>query len=341
MENTTSDDIDIVKRRERRLNRLTSACIHGFWIWILVAIFGGYWFLRPLAGRTILQVFLAYVLISPIFVCLFVSNALRYKIYETQRRLRRLEAKASHSPAILVCRSFQPDGLSFRPAVWVANQKFGRHRRDKPSFLNDLANACHPGFLVAIGAPTKREDLYNSVFSLYFQTRDEEWESTFVLAARAAWFIWMIPGTSAGILAEMRTLRNFALTEKTVVFMPPQPLQSGLEGVARPYCDPDHFPKLWKETTQLWNADGGCQLPEYDRNGAIYTCNSDFSPLTHIGLNGYSPFFGLSSLEPALQQLLPSIKDQSGPPISELTRQLEQLEIAPAKPRCIENFYIP
>lgn len=305
-----------------------------------MSILGSYWFLRPFAGRAILQVLLMYVLISPIFVCLFVSNWLRYKVYEIQRRMRRLEAKASQSPAILVCRSFQPDGLSFRPAVWVPNQKFGRHRRDKPSFLNDLAYASHPGFLAAIGAPTKREDLYNSVFSLYFQTRDEEWEATFVLAARAAWFIWMIPGTSAGILAEMRALRNFVLTERTVVFMPPQPLQSGLEGIARPYCDPDHFPKLWKEITRLWNADG-CHLPEYNRDGAIYTCNPDFSPKTYIGLNGYSPFFGLSSLKPALQQLLRSIEDRSRLSISELTKRLEQLEIAPPKPSRIDNFYIP
>jgi hypothetical protein len=302
---------------------------------LVAAIVGSWWISSDaFAGRPVLRVLFASLLVASFYLLFIVPNILNCKLHTAQALRVRLEAKVSNRRAILICRSFEPDGLAFHPAVWVHNQNYGRHRRDKGSYVSELAHAWAEGYLVAIGAPTKREDLLHGVGGLYFQTREEDWEPAFLLTAQSARFIWIIPGTTDGVMEEMRVLRKSGLTEKTIVFMPPQPVQRGLERVAREYCDPDHFTNRWKEAADRWRLEG-CELPEYDIAGRIFTCNNDFSQRGYVRLNGAT-----SQLRELLPQLVRTISEGAGLPISQLVDQLEAIECDPPKLPRIETFYI-
>lgn len=324
-----------LRRKERLQGRLAVACVTVGSIVVLAALAGSYWISTAFSDKPALEFLVICLPAVFFFSCLFASNALLYQQHLTESQLARAEARSSGARAILISRSFDPAGLAFHPAVWVRNAEYGRHRRDKHSYLNELADSWKAGHLVAIGAPNTRVDLYDEVHELYFQTRETDWQSTFLLVARSARFIWMIPATSQSVMAEMRMLREHTFTAKTIIFMPPQPYQRGLELWAQPYCDPEQCPQQWKETAQHWRIEG-CNLPDYDRRGAIFSCNNDFSPRDFLPLDG-----SMARLGELLPQLLSTIPDEAGPPVSQLVIQLESIESEPPKPARIETFYIP
>jgi hypothetical protein len=163
---------------------------------------------------------------------------------------------------------------------------------------------------------------------------DQDWEETFVLTARMSRFIFIIPGFTPGIVLEMRTLRINNLANKTIILMPPQPLNRGyVTESAAPYVDSHHFPKLWKQTADIWRRDN-FELPEYKRDGAVFTVDSQGYSSIYRSLNS-----DIHSLVPAITQLLPSIP-QTQPEVvtSELMVHLRRKEIPLPKPSRIQYF---
>jgi len=90
----------------------------------------------------------------------------------------------------------------------------------------------------------------------------------------------------------------------------------------------------WKEAADRWRLEG-CKLPEYDSAGRIFTCNNDFSQRVHVRLNGAT-----SQLRELLPQLVRTIPDEAGLPISQLVNRLEPVECDPPKLPRSDNFYI-
>jgi hypothetical protein len=159
------------------------------------------------------------------------------------------------------------DSLTFGPA------KTFKDTIERRSYLNDLARAVQQlGRLIAIGAPDKViTDAFSKQDLLYFQSDESCWPHMFDLAATAARTIILIPGTSPGLLREVRTLRSSGSLSKTILFMPPTP-RGAIRWIGE-YNQPREVAREWEHARNaLTNI--GIKLPEYKRRPAW------FSPLS-------------------------------------------------------------
>jgi hypothetical protein len=263
-----------------------------------------------------------------------VGNFLLYKSHVLEDQFRKQQATFSDKRPALVCRSFDPNGLAYPPACDVMRER-SRHRRNYPSYSDDLARAVGDSVdLFAIGGPTTEEDLFNEVKLLYFQTSEKDWETAFLLTARMSRFIFIIPGLTPGIVLEMRTLCTNNLASKTITLMPPQPLNRAfVTEAAAPYTDPDHFPTLWKQTAEFWRREN-FELPEYKREGAVFIVDSQGRPLVYQTLNS-----DIRNLGHAITELLRDLVGSEGV-TSELISTLRKMEIPQPRPSRIQYFWM-
>jgi hypothetical protein len=332
-----SENPAYLQRAEVRLNRAANAWVYGGIILfvavpVLTAIATDVWPRLNTESSNVVPC----IYFSLLVVAWYMSNATRYRRTIITRRRQRIVIASSSEPAVLICRSFSTEGIAFKPARLLRNGPGHMVFRDS-SYLDEVSQALAQfGHCIALGSPRRSRDRDQPVGAdlLYVQTRDEDWECAFNMVALAARFIWIIPGLSAGLLKEMRTLRDSGLTAKTVVFMPPQPDQRIIDRLSAPYLDFDQFSGFWKRVGDHWQAEG-CNLPKYESNGAVFTVNSDLSARRFVTLLG-----SLSHLSGALNELLPTLPP-SRTPASEVFVNLQRVEAEPPPRRWFHNFSAP
>jgi hypothetical protein len=118
--------------------------------------------------------------------------------------------------------------------------------------------------------------------------------------------------------------------------MPPQPFnQDYVTEAAAPYADRDHFPTLWKQTAEVWRAEN-FNLPEYNREGAVFTVDSEGRPLLYQTLDS-----DISNLGRAIGKLLRDLPQTgSEGETSELISNLRVMEVPQPRPSRIQYFYM-
>jgi hypothetical protein len=107
-----------------------------------------------------------------------------------------------------------------------------------------------------------------------------------------------------------------------------------MDRLSAPYLDFDQFSGFWKRVGDHWQAEG-CNLPQYESNGAVFTVNSDLSARRFVTLRG-----SLSHLSGALSELLPTLLP-SRTPASEVFVNLQKVEAEPPRRRWFQNFSVP
>jgi hypothetical protein len=330
---------EVERRKYRRIASLGGFCVvwaYGFPLLIMVgiAIDAIFYSSQLIGGWHYIVILLA--MVGNFIGSTAIGNALLYKSHVLEDQLRKERATFSGSRPALVCRSFDPGGLAYPPACNVGTPRH-RHRRNYPSYLEILARALGDSVdLFAVGGPKTEEDLFNETNCLYFQTLDQDWENAFLLAAHMSRFIFLVPGVTPGIILEMRTLRTNNLANKTITLMPPQPLNRGyVTDSAAPYTDRDHFPTLWKQTADVWRRDK-FDLPEYKREGAVFTVDSQGHLLLYQTLDS-----DIHNLGHAVSELLPAIPQAGSEGVtSELMMHLRKKEIPLPKPSRIQYFFM-
>jgi hypothetical protein len=249
---------------------------------------------------------------------------------ERARARMRLEASSDDRAPIVVLRSFRQDGLAF-----ALPRRMARAMAPGASFVNRIAmSAASHGPVIAVGGPTSPTDYFDEPFLFYFQSEDDEWAIVFQSIAAAARAIVLIPGISTGVRTEMRAIHSSNLTTKTLVFMPPTEADLPAEKWLAPTVDAGRYDELWAEVQTVY-ASEGMQLPAYDREGALFSINPDFSCRRRVSLNGE---FSLERVSEALADLLPTLANTSIP-FSELYPRIRARETTPPRPGLIQRIF--
>jgi hypothetical protein len=229
-------------------------------------------------------------------------------------RLERL-ARASRSdprPPVLLLRSFT------QSALWLRHARTHRGRYDFPTVmefhLSGLATAASAiGPVLAIGDGPLR--LFTGPPDVAFiRSTDDSWRAMVTRAVNACRCVLLVPGNSAGLVAEVGLLREAGVMGKTVVFMPPPTRGS--------------YFRVWDEASLRcqWTAlrdvfaPHGWALPDYDPDGMLYVPRPDLSIHVAASLQGQTE---PASIRSALERLAPHLTELGNRPTSALLADLE------------------
>ncbi|MSM38670.1 MAG: hypothetical protein GJT30_03475 [Geobacter sp.] len=243
----------------------------------------------------------------PVFILLFVSKWSSRRATQIEIKTLRSNAENDTRPALIMLRPFKDEGLSF--PISTMTGKGGKYRR--ASFISDIADVAKQcGFpLLVIGRPMAKPDLEELTRAVYFQAKDDSWVFAFRRAALASRAIILIPSDSTGVAEEMLHLSINELTSKTIVFMPPTPVETRVEKCLGPNFDPERVKDEWNKVRDHWKRQG-FNLPLYCKDGMLYIPNNDFSCRCEMPLAGTYSLAGeflANLLHPSISHLLTKI----------------------------------
>jgi hypothetical protein len=190
-----------------------------------------------------------------------------YRIGRTKRQLKRdIKAallldrlrKGSQEPFSLYLRSFSEDTKLRRHkgVWWYVMSEGGILNIDRETLdlviSSEMRHSCP-----VIAFDQVRETLGAG----RLLSADGEWESVVLFLMKRAQLIFVVPGTSKGVVWEVEQLRNYF--KKTVFVMPP----------ARYWRKPlKNVEQLWHEIRTEFST-RGILMPSYDRSGALFRLN--------------------------------------------------------------------
>jgi hypothetical protein len=264
------------------------------------------------------EILLCASVVIPLFMA---ARSLDWRINQVRRAALLIKGRSDNRAPILVLRSFSSDGLAFRPDKYGDNTIYRGH-----SYLNDLARAvCEIGQSIAIGAPNEvtgasfeKHDL------LYFQSAESTWLKMFSLAGEGARAVILVPGTTPGLLQEVRALVSSGNLRKIILFMPPTP--TGIIRWIGGYSGPKEIEKNSERVRASWK-NFGLELPAYRNGGMLFVLNSIGTVALDYDLHGVDDCIDLSPIRTLVQHV-------NGPsaPLNELLPKLESLEVAMRMP---------
>jgi hypothetical protein len=142
---------------------------------------------------------------------------------------------------------------------------------------------------------------------LYLAEDDAAWHASFTALAKSARAVLVVPETTAGLLAELETLRELALIGKTLVWMQPATVY-GSYG-PEPARLGNALAERWQQV-RIELSSVGIHLPTYDPEGMLYLAAFDYSIRVSVKLAGK---FDELTVRQALAELGPSITGEFGP----------------------------
>ena len=224
------------------------------------------------------------------------------------------EARADKRPPLLLLRSFSNNQLTHAAETVFGIRLPTFMARAERGFLYFLGLATASlGRSVAIGNPSECLVFGQQMWGLehfYVESDDKRWVDLFMIMARAARVILLIPETSPGIEREMHTLVKRKLTGKALVFMPPlAPKGMSNRKVAR----------RWEDVRAFWEGKG-MALPAYNPLGLVYRPNKDFSIAESRTLGPEDLTEGLKA---RVGELLPG-STMEATPLRDVMRQIER-----------------
>jgi hypothetical protein len=234
------------------------------------------------------------------------------------RESLRLDSRAP----ILILRSFDTQGLAFRPPRQV-----GRARLVGESYF-DEARLASLGPLIAIGTSPRSAQPGVPSDVLCLHTSDGHWPEVFRLASEAAQAILCAPGISKGSVHELSALVRSKSIEKVVFFMAPTPAKSrGLAAISAkvsPFVDARQVQEKWAELRKFWVAQG-LPLPEYNPTGQLFVLKDEKGSLSSLPLDA-GPDLYPEGLAKQIEELLSRMPLSSKCPVSELLQNTYPVE---------------
>jgi hypothetical protein len=235
--------------------------------------------------------------------------------------LRESLRRDSRAP-ILILRSFDTQGLAFRPPRQV-----GKARLVGQSYF-DEARLASLGPLIAIGTGPRSAQpaVPSDVLSLH--TSDGHWPEVFKLASEAAQAILCAPGISKGLVHELSTLVRSKSLAKIVFFMAPTPAKPrGLAAISAkvsPFVDARQVQEKWAELRKFWEA-RGLPLPEYNPTGQLFVLEDEKGALSSLPLDA-GPDLYPNGLAKQIKELLGRMVLSPRCPVSELLQNTYPVE---------------
>lgn len=320
---TTNDD-----RIEWRFRRLADACLIAS---ALAFVLGLVWIYKRghASSVSMLLGFVCACTLACMFYCCF--HALTAKAnHIAAKRFRSAAARDARSPFV-VLRPFKQDGLAFPLSHLVARGRKG----DARSYLNEIGEAVSPfGVLLAIGNPTATVDFYSTPQLLYFQAAENCWPAIFRAASEVARAVILIPARSPGVIEEMRVLANDGKTAKTIVFMPPTPVQSTAAQAFLPQISAERIRDEWEQVRTYWATSAGLFLPAYCSQGLLFVPREDYSCRVGANLDGKAT---VAALREGIVQLLPHLGG-SASTLSHFIAINAPYQVAPPKPSFVDRI---
>lgn len=197
-------------------------------------------------------------------------------------------------PFSLYLRSFsQEEKLKRKKGIWwyilLEGDLFGIDRETLDMVMSAEVNTSYP--MIALGRPGER------LGAGRLPSTDADWEALVLLLMKQAKIIFIVPGTSKGVIKEIEHLKNYF--EKTIYIMPPPKYY---------YGDAEGAEQHWHETRQTLTPHN-VSLPAYSKKGALFMLDEQ----GHVAKS--SPFqalFGRNRVHELVAQVGEQPKNRQG-----------------------------
>lgn len=210
-------------------------------------------------------------------------------------------AEIDARPSILVLRSFTASTLTIGSIV--------RHRRGpsqyRDTFIDVLTRGAQSfGILVALGIPPKELSTAELEQILFLSFDDAEWFAAFLVAARAARMILLVPDITASAAREIVAVRDHGMLDKTIVAMPPTLPERSAWDFVEVFRRVD-LRNRWEVVRDVWRQKS-VHLPPYQESGMLYVPGANFAPRVVVELDANTT---VQTVHAALDTLLQHIPD--------------------------------
>jgi hypothetical protein len=230
---------------------------------------------------------------------------------ERLSRLVRIERR----PPLLLLRSFVQNSLWYAHRETRDSKGLVMHRLKEFSLERLSAAASVHGPVLSVGAGPMA--LFGPLIDVVFLPISvAPWQPLVACLMRASRVIFIIPGTTGGVLEEFSLLQDSDAISKTIVYMPP----STRHFVFRTWDE-------WRLMLHWENVRSNCRqhgwaLPEYAPHGLLYAPNDDFSVRVGVSLCGRA---GTQNLSKGITTLLPHLGTNGVRPASEVMIDLDRI----------------
>lgn len=233
------------------------------------------WFNEDLQSGAVMAIALLPIYVQCLFHYTVELHSRRLKRRATvlqcdrNRELIRLEQR----PPVFLLRSFLQSSLS-RHSRTIDYSTVGLHGDGLPTASpgQNIVQTLEKwlGFFgrpVALGIPKEEMPESGEHEIVFVRTDDTTWEQAFQVLARHSRFLFLVPGSTPGVIKEMEAIRDQGFCARTFVYMPPAPKGSP---------DQSRIQKEWQRTRE-YCAKYRFALPEHEADGMLFVPDERFS----------------------------------------------------------------